>query len=203
MQVDKDNYPPVDYIKHTSGQNHLMMLYDNKDYANLVQNQFIIQGLNKDEKCIILTHDNSEFVEKIMSDAGIDVEYYKKKNLLYIYPIGSLIDNPEGVFIAFNALYKEITADSSHPCRFVGRLISDVCTKEGMELELELEKTFHNNFDLYNCSFMCPYGIDDIESDNRNVWIKELINNHHKFVYATNSESAVGFDSDLINTVEL
>ena len=203
MTFDKDKYSPVDFIKQISEKTHLMMLYDDKEYANAVQNQFVLEGLKKDQKCIVLSHGNSESAEKIMIDGGIDVDHYKKKNLLHIYPLDNLVNNPKGITTAFNELYTEITEDTVHPSRFVGRFISDVCTREGMELELKLEKAFHDNFNLYNCSFMCPYAVEDIESDNRNMWIKELIGHHHKFVYATHPESAVGFDSDLINSVVL
>jgi len=202
MLIDKDNYPLVDYIKQLSDQNHLMMLYDDKEYAQIVQNQFIIEGLKNNEKCVVFTHGNSELVKKTMREGGIDVEEYTKDNLLFICPLDTIVNDPLGIVVAFDEFYKKIMDDSKQPCRFVGRFISDVCTRKGIEQELLLEKTFHDNFNSYNCSFMCPYGIEDIESDHRNNWIKKLSDHHHKLVYATSPESAVGFDTDLINTVQ-
>jgi spore coat polysaccharide biosynthesis predicted glycosyltransferase SpsG len=202
MQTNNENYPPVNYIKNLSDQNHLLVLYDNIKYGQIVQNQFVIEGLKKDEKCVVLTHTNPKSIEKVMLEGGIDVDYYKKKNLLHVIPIEEIITDPEGILSAFNKLYKKISIDSTHPCRFVGRLISDICTREGIKTELELEKLFHEKFNSYDCSFMCTYGIEDIEKENRSSWIKELANQHHKIVYATVPESAVGFDSDLLNTVD-
>lgn len=202
MKQNNENYPLVNYVKKLSDQNHLLVLYDNIEYAQIVQNQFVIEGLKKDEPCVIFTHTNPKIIEKIMREGGIDVDHYKKKNLLLVYPLESIITDPEGIIPTFDKVYKEISRDSKQPCRFIGRLISDICTREGIKTELELEKMFHENFDSYNCSFMCTYGIEDIEIKNRSSWIKELSSHHHKLVYATEPESAVGFDSDLLSTFD-
>ncbi len=202
MKQNNENYPLVNYIKKLSEQNHLLVLYDSIEYAQIVQNQFVIEGLKKNESCVVFTHTNPKIIEKIMQEGGIDVDYYKKKDLLLVYPLENIITNPEGIIPAFNKLYKEISKDSEQSCRFIGRFISDICTREGIKTELELEKMFHENFDSYNCSFMCTYSIEDIEIQGRSSWIKELSNHHHKLVYATDPESAVGFDSDLLSTFD-
>jgi len=164
MKTNNENYPLINYIKKLSDQNHLVLLYDNIEYAQIVQNQFIIEGLKKDETCVVFTHTNPKVIEKIMVEGGIDVENYKKKNRLIVYPLENIITDSEGILPAFNKFYKKISDDSKQPCRFIGRLISDIFTREGIKTELELERMCHNNFDSYNCSFMCTYDIEDIES---------------------------------------
>jgi hypothetical protein len=54
----------------------------------MIEFQFVKNGLLKEEHCIITTfEDNIQIIKNEMEDSNIDVEAFKKKNLLHIYQI--------------------------------------------------------------------------------------------------------------------
>jgi hypothetical protein len=49
------------------------------------------------------------------------------------------------------------------PYRFVGRVITDTKTVQGMEMGLIVERTGQEHFQEFNCSELCYYEISRIE----------------------------------------
>ncbi len=84
------------------------------------------------------------------------------------------------------------------PFRLTGRIIPNVSTKEGIELELVVEEMLHSKFDKRGYSFLCPYQIESIEDENKPKWLELLMKNHHNLIYATESEKSVTFATNLI-----
>lgn len=199
MTLNAKNYPPLKYVDELDEQNHSMLLYDKPEYGKLVKYRFIENGLKKGEHSICLTHDDVGLVENEIASIGIDVDYFKRKNLLHIYQIENIMERREDLVSAYKDLLKTVTADSKPPFRCIGRTIPDVSTKEGIQAELVIERLFHSNFELYPCSFLCTYGVEDIEKSRRPLWLEELLANHHSLIYATDPENAVAFDPDLLN----
>ena len=179
-----------------------MVLYDNEKYGDLVKYRFIENGLKNNEHSVCLTHGSVDKVEDEMSSLGIDVDHFKHKKLLHICQIESLMDRKDGIVAGFADLVKTVSADSKPPQRFMGRAIKNVSTKEGIEAELVIEHLFHTHFDKYHCSFLCPYGVNDIEGSNRPMWLNELFRNHHHLIYATDPAQAVTFDPELLTNFE-
>jgi len=199
MKHNENNYPLLEYIDNLQSPHHSMLLYENPQYAQIVKSRFVENGLKKGEHSICITHDDVDKTVDELASSGIDVDYFKRKNLLHIYQIENIMERPEGIMAGYNDLLKKLTADSKPPYRFVGRTIPNVCTTEGIKAEIEIEKLFHSNFEKYDCSFLCPYNVQDIEENQRSVWLGQLCENHHNLIYAVEPESAVAFDSDLIN----
>src|SRR3972149_2372465 len=198
MKFDAMNYPPLKDVDNLKEKNHSMVLYDNDEYGKLVKYRYIENGLKKGEHSICITHDDVDKTVDELASSGIDVDYYNRKKLLHVYQIENIMERPEGIIVGYNDLLKKLTADSKPPYRFVGRTLPNVCTTEGITAEIEIEELFHSNFEKYDCSFLCPYNVQDIEENQRSVWLGQLCNNHHNLIYAVEPESAVAFDSDLI-----
>ncbi|MGC2309847.1 MAG: MEDS domain-containing protein, partial [Nitrososphaeraceae archaeon] len=74
MEAEKTSYRPFEYLDRMEGNNHIVLLYDNLKYADLIIARYIFNGLKKGESCIFFTSDNLEKVRKRLSDEGIDVE---------------------------------------------------------------------------------------------------------------------------------
>ena len=200
MKFDSINYPPLKDIDNLKEKNHSMVLYDNDEYGKLVKCRYIENGLKKGEHTICITHDDVDKTVDELASSGIDVDYYNRKNLLHVYQIENIMERPDGIIAGYNDLLKKLTADSKPPYRFVGRTIPNVCTTEGIKAEIEIEKLFHSNFEKYDCSFLCPYAVNDIEGSRRPFWLKELMANHHNLIYAADPANAVTFDPDLLDT---
>ena len=198
MKFDSSNYQPLDFIDKLDTKNHLISLYHNSDYGKMIQHHFIKKGLQKEEHCILFTHDNIELIEKEMTDDGINVDYFKQKNLLHIYQIKDVMNHPNGIFKGFDEILKKIISDSKPPYWIAGRVIPNVSTTNGIKAELELERVVHRNFDDLNCSFLCSYNLDKLEEKKRTVWLEHLLKNHHCVIYAVEPKNAVALDSDLL-----
>ncbi len=65
---------------------HLVMFYEEPEYAKLVQMRFINDGLEKGECCIYVVHNEQDllFTRREMIAYGIDVDGYAKRGLLHL-----------------------------------------------------------------------------------------------------------------------
>src|ERR671923_3111250 len=85
MNAEKANYRPIKFLDRMEGNNHIVLLYDNQKYADLVIARYLLNGLQKGESCIFFTADKPEAIEERLSAEGIDVDSYKQKNSLRIH----------------------------------------------------------------------------------------------------------------------
>lgn len=198
MKHNEKNYPLLEYIDNLQSPHHSMLLYEKPQYAQIIKVRYVQNGLKKGEHSICITHDDVKYIEGELASGGLDVDYFKRKNLLHIYQIGNIMEHKDGLKKGFEELFKTITAEAKPPYRFIGRAIPDVSTRQGILASLELEHFFHSNFDGYQSSVVCTYNVKDIEENHRSVWLGQLCDNHHNLIYAVEPESAVAFDSDLI-----
>ena len=190
---DAKKYSPLKEIDNLNPRTHSMVLYDNENCGKLVKYRYIENGLKKGERSVCLTHDNVNSVEKEMASTGIDVDNFKRKNLLHVHQLENLTEKEDDEVIGgFNKILRETTAGFKPPYRFIGRIILSVCTKEGIETELKLEQVLHSTFDNYDCSFLCTYAVNDIEESQRQIWLKHLFANHHNLIYATDPQGKIG-----------
>ena len=188
----------MEYFDNLQQPHHSMLLYEKTEFARLVKSKYIKNSLKKQEHTICVTHENPKYLEQELFSTGLDVDYFKRKNLLHIYQIDNIMKHKDGLRKGLQELLKMITAESKPPYNFMGRIIPDVSTKEGMDAELEIEHLFHSNFESYSSSFLCTYNIEDIAQEQRQDILKTLLANHHHVVYAVESEKAVAFETDLL-----
>ncbi len=78
----------LDFIDNldTTVHRHLVMFYEEPEYAKLVQMRFIDDGLERGECCIYVVHDEQDllFTRREMIAYGIDVDEYDKRGLLHL-----------------------------------------------------------------------------------------------------------------------
>ncbi|NOJ27118.1 MAG: hypothetical protein DA330_03810 [Nitrososphaera sp.] len=192
-------YHPIKFLDRLEGNNHILLLYDNQEYADLIIARYFLNGLEKEESCIFFTADKPEIIEKRLSAQGIDVDYYKKKNSLRIYRIEMSDANKLDTRGTLKSLRKEATRGMKPPYRFVGRTITDIESKQGMQLGLALERTGHEHFGEFDNSQMCYYDISRIEKSRRDEWISGLLKSHHQVIYASEQDKAVAFETFLLD----
>jgi hypothetical protein len=183
--MNAENYRPVKFLDRMEGNNHIVLLYDDQKYADLIIARYLLNGLEKGESCIFFTPDEPETVEKRLSALGIDVGSYKKKNSLRVHRIERSDESKLDTLATLRRLREESTLGMKPTYRFVGRTITDTGSKEGMRLGLTLEKSGHEHFEEFDCSQMCYYDISWIERTMRDEWIRGLLKNHHHVIYAS------------------
>ena len=202
MNAEKANYRPIKFLDRMEGNNHIVLLYDNQKYADLVIARYLLNGLQKGESCIFFTTDKPETIEERLSAEGIDVDSYKRTNSLRIFHIERSDANKLDALGTLKHIREETTRGMKPPYRFVGRTITDTGTIEGMNLGLVVEKTGHEHFEEFDNSQMCYYDISGIEQSKRDEWIRGLLKNHHHVIYASEPNKAVAFETMLLEPEE-
>lgn len=202
MSAEKANYRPIKFLDRMERNNHIVLLYDNEEYADLVISRYLLNGLQKGESCIFFTADKPESIEERLSAEGIDVDSYKQTNSLRIFRIERSDADKFDALGTLKHIREEATKGMKPPYRFVGRTIMDTGSKEGMKLGLVVEKTGHEHFEEFDNSQLCYYNISGIEQSKRNEWISELLKNHHHVIYASEPDRAVAFETMLLEDGE-
>ena len=202
MSAEKANYRPIKFLDRMERNNHIVLLYDNEEYADLVISRYLLNGLEKGESCIFFTADKPEIIEERLSAEGIDVDSYKQTNSLRIFRIERSDADKFDALGTLKHIREEATKGMKPPYRFVGRTIMDTGSKEGMKLGLVVEKTGHEHFEEFDNSQLCYYNISGIEQSKRNEWISELLKNHHHVIYASEPDRAVAFETMLLEDGE-
>ena len=202
MSAEKANYRPIKFLDRMERNNHIVLLYDNEEYADLVISRYLLNGLQKGESCIFFTADKPEIIEEGLSAEGIDVDSYKQTNSLRIFRIERSDADKFDALGRLKHIREEATKGMKPPYRFVGRTIMDTGSKEGMKLGLVVEKTGHEHFEEFDNSQLCYYNISGIEQSKRNEWISELLKNHHHVIYASEPDRAVAFETMLLEDGE-
>jgi MEDS: MEthanogen/methylotroph, DcmR Sensory domain len=202
MSAEKANYRPIKFLDRMERNNHIVLLYDNEEYADLVISRYLLNGLQKGESCIFFTADKPEIIEERLSAEGIDVDSYKQTNSLRIFRFERSDADEFDALGTLKHIREEATKGMKPPYRFVGRTIMDTGSKEGMKLGLVVEKTGHEHFEEFDNSQLCYYNISGIEQSKRNEWISELLKNHHHVIYASEPDRAVAFETMLLEDGE-
>ena len=185
---------PSAYIYNITSPRHMVIFYRDKKKARKIEFQFILNGLLKQQHCIYLTHGNTKNIENDMEKFGINVYRFLEKNLLHIYKIRDPFKDPKGVMHGYRSVIKQILADSKPPYRIAGRLIEDLSTKEAVKAELQMEHSFHNNFENFDGHVLCSYPYDDIEPTQRSKWVSSIITEHNAAVFLPQHLEGISFN---------
>src|ERR671922_2745091 len=142
MNSEETSYRPIKFLDKMEGNNHIVLLYDNEKYADLVIARYLLNGLQKGESCIFFTSDEPERIEERLFAEGIDVDSYKRTNSLRVFYIErSDTNNKLDALRTLKSIREEATKGMKPPYRFVGRTITDTGTIDGMNLGMVVEKT--------------------------------------------------------------
>jgi MEDS: MEthanogen/methylotroph, DcmR Sensory domain len=202
MEAEKTSYRPFKFLDRMEGNNHIVLLYDNSKYTDLIIARYLSNGLKKGESCIFFTSDNPEIIEERLFANGIDVDSYKLTNSLRIFRIERHDTSKLDALGTLKSIREEATRGMKPPYRFVGRTIRDTGTIEGMNLGLVVERTGHEHFEEFDNSQLCYYDISGIEQSKRDEWIGGLLATHHYVIYASEPDKAVAFETMLLEPEE-
>jgi hypothetical protein len=185
QKVEPENVP-LKFVEELDARKHLVLLYDDPEYARKIEFQFIKKGLENGEHCIYATEEDPGFIMLAMINNGIAVSDHLRNNLLHIYQI---IDSADSSDLLPNAKknLERVLSDSKPPFTVVARIVSDISTVEGISTELKLEHDFHKSFDGFDGTVICPYDITKIENNKIGKAIPRLFKTHHAAIYAPKS----------------
>lgn len=174
---------PLRYVDLLEHKQHILLLYEDPNYARLIEFRFIKNGLAMGENCLYVTsEDPVSLVVKFLS-YGIPLHYLESGKLRII----QMREKCGGQEELMQHCKKEISymlESLIAPYRIVGRIVPDVSTMPGMSVQMEMEKITHSGFDDLRGSVMCIFDISKIESSKRKKWLEQLRATHHVVIYA-------------------
>jgi hypothetical protein len=162
-----------------------VFFYEKFEYGLMVEFRFMRNGLLKGEHCIYTTHADTRYIENELAYSGINVEEFKRKNLLHIYQIPNAMDDPAGPLKGAEKIASKILADSKPPFRVVSIFVPEIDTVERMNAEVDIEHNRHISFGNLQCSWLCPYFLDKIEANIREEFMDRILRNHHAVISAS------------------
>jgi len=173
---------PIEFIDSLDEKKHIMLYYDDPEYARLVEFRFLKNGLARGESCVYATDEDSGSIVLSLLRYGIPLDSFlsKKIQVFYIPPVSG---TTEEILSHCKKQAHRILSDVKKPFRIVSRIVSDVSTEQGISAELEMEKCIHDCFEDFGGMLMCPYRISSIEKKNRLEWIQTLYSRHHAVIY--------------------
>jgi hypothetical protein len=169
-----------------------VFFYEQPDYGLMIEFRFIKNGLLKGEHCIYGTHGDARFIENQMAYSGINVEEFMRKNLLHVYHIPNAMDDPEGPLKGAEKVVNKILADSKPPFRVVSIFVPEVNTVDQMVAAIDIERNRHASFNNLQCSWLCPYYLENIETDIREEFMDRILRNHHAVISASRTGLGIG-----------
>jgi hypothetical protein len=85
---------PLNFVHQVDEGKHIVLFYEELEYAKMISFQFIKNGLVNKKDCSYLSEEEIEAVKREMSDSGIGVDKFTQNHLLHIYQVPSLTDHP-------------------------------------------------------------------------------------------------------------
>lgn len=187
-------YEASEFVDTLDIGKHVVFFYEKLEYGLMIEFRFINNGLLKGEQCIYATNGDAKFIEDQMSYSGINVEDYKRKNLLHIYQIPNTMDDPEGALKGAEKIMNKILADSKPPFRVISIFIPEVNTDAEMAAAVDIERSRHASFSNLQCSWLCPYYLENIEASIREEFMDSILRNHHAVISASRSGLGIAFN---------
>lgn len=159
---------------------HILLLHEIRSKGEKIEFNFIKKGLEKAEHCYYHTNEPEE-IPRRMSDYGIDVEKYEKRNLL---DITSTPKSLEG----FSKMAEEVITtltNSSVPCRFVFNNNFEFDTPDRTNTREKIELFLDDKFSKTTGKMICSYNIARIKQNLANDFMKNLLDSHHSVIIQT------------------
>lgn len=184
MSVYETPSIPFRYVDSLEQKQHILLLYEDMEYAKMIEFRFLKNGLANGENCIYVTHEDSGSIVLKFLNYGIPLQYFQNGKLKVIQ-IRENCGNGQQMLDQSKEDIELILVNLIPPYRIVGRIVPNISTIDGMTVQLELENKTHSCFDDFRGSIMCTYDMSKIEKTKRKIWMGELRQTHHTVIHAT------------------
>jgi hypothetical protein len=177
-------------------KHHILLLHEEPEYGRLIEYYFLKIGLEKGERSVyaILDTENIEAIEREMTDFGINVDKYKRANLLYIPAVPNPLEHPNGVMSGIQTALQRSLANIPPPYRLTDRLFSTPINRLESNVTrniLDTERSFHQSFQGQDIAakYLCSYCVDDIGDllSDSSGWTEGMLKSHQGVIYSTST----------------
>lgn len=199
----------------TSLYRHIVMLYEEPEYARLVQRRFINNGLKNGECCVYASpdYDNLSLTKIDLAENGVDIDQYMKKGFLQLHMRSAPVNDSESYKVARSAFQKEIENtffsapdhSTAMPPRIrgVGSIFPYIFASaenansnaSAVASQLLVEKFFQSE-SAYSFSgvWMCAYQVNNISGSMGEEWMKQLLVSHDAVLFLTSLSNGIALD---------
>lgn len=196
---------PLNFVHQIEEGKHIVLFYEELEYAKMISYQFIKSGLAHMKDCSYLSEEEIESAKREMVDSGIDVKRFSQNNQLHIYQVSSLTDYPRDVLTNEQ---KDLTSallnkpsKSGQTDRIVLRCVYKVENDEQIKSNLKWEHDYRfKNLKDLGTTLVCTYPVNDIIptiSDSTGPygkWMNTLLEIYDGVIFARKFWKGVAFN---------
>ncbi len=190
-------YGPAEFVASLPRGHHAVLLYDDRDYAELVSARFMSEGLVKGESCVCLTYEDPAGVQKQLQALGLDTAREIRENRLRFPPRSMAPQKPPRSFDDVKRGLQVLTNGMKPPFRVFGNFVRVTNIRE-LRLHLRIEKLAHDRFDELGVSLLAWYDLNRVPRTFRRKFVEQIIPAHSHVIFASEPSKAFGFDSSLL-----
>jgi len=193
---------PIDFVRHLKEDRHIVLFYEEAEYAKVISFQFVKSGIEHKKGCCYLSEDDIEVVKREMIDNGIELKSLVN-GLLNIYQVPSMPDfHSSNSHINENALKMNLSKLKPWQAdRVVLKCIYKISTEEHLNSILKWEREYRLKY-LKNgkSSLLCAYPVDNILSiisdstGAHSQWMNGLLEMYDGVVFARRFWKGVAFN---------
>ncbi|HYZ49306.1 MAG TPA: hypothetical protein VE593_00355 [Nitrososphaeraceae archaeon] len=203
---------PLNFVHQIDEGKHIVLFYEELEYAKMLSFQFIKTGLALKKDCSYLSEEDEEAVKREMTDAGLGVNKYIQAQQLHIYQVPSLTDyhhkpdysHIEGKDKASQQPIDMILNDSPRirqSDRIVLRCVYKITGEQQIKSNLRWEYGFRcKNLKNIGTTLVSSYPINDIISTisdstgSYGKWMSTLLELYDGVIFARKFWKGVAFN---------
>jgi hypothetical protein len=174
---------PLKFVDSISEGKHVALLYEDSEYARLIEFRFLKNGLDRGQQCLYVTSEDSGIILLKLLTYGIPLEHFKSGRMRVLQ-----LHYFQGDYVAMMSHYKKemlkVSGYLHGPFWIVGRIVPEIGTISGMSIELEFEREIHKVLEDLDGSIMCTYDIRKLEQTMKRKWLLGIFSTHHDIIYA-------------------
>jgi hypothetical protein len=192
---------PFNFVRKVKQGKHIVLFYEEPEYARMILFEFIISGLSQRERCIYVSEEEKEAVEREMSDAGINVNQFTKSELLSIHQIPNLAAQqiPQITLERLAQITVHPWTKEDKPERVVLRCIFKTDTEEQISSNLKWERDYrYRELRGPQGTMICTYPVNNIiptisDPEGYGKWMNELLEIYDGVIFARKFWKGVAF----------
>lgn len=179
---------------------HSVLLYEDREYADIVAAEYLSRGLERGESCVYLTSEDPKFVEKRLMSFGGIVDAGVREHRLRIYPGHSKAQEGALSPDAIEKFVRDSIRGMEPPYRLFGNVGQLAALPKGLESRLSREKLLDEIFDTLGITMLCWHNLAKVPRRARRRFVESIVKQHNYVVFASDQSKAFGFDTSLLRT---
>ena len=184
---------PIEYVAKFPPGDHVMLLYEDLNYAKLIEFSYLLEGLHRKEYCIYGSYKSQAYIESLMLAKGLHVGQFKQQGLLHVEKTETLLDELVKPDLTQHKILSTLLSKVNRPFRMILGFDRERYTKndlsEHIKLDVILQKVIlkaRKGLGMYGHligkgSILCTYAIDAVTLGNPHL-IKTALKSHHQAI---------------------